>query len=112
MEYIKVEEMINEKEKGKLTEGLNFSKKLLKELEAEEEELKKKIKITQEEVKQKYDELKKIAINCTSYQTTIEFLHELIAEENKQREEGYQKRIELYERMIEENKAILENIQI
>lgn len=112
MEYIKVEEMINEKEKGKLTEGLNFSKKLLKELEAEEEELKKKIKITQEEVKQKYAELKKIAINCTSYQTTMEFLHELIVEENKQREEGYQKRIELYERMIEENKAILENIQI
>ena len=63
-------------------------------------------------MKQKYAELKKIAINCTSYQTTMEFLHELIAEEMKQREEGYQKRIELYERMIEENKAILENIQI
>jgi len=104
--------MINENEKGKLTEGLNLSKKLLKDLEAEEEDLKKKIKITQEEVKQKYAELKKIAINCTSYQTTMEFLHELIAEEMKQREEGYQKRIELYKRMIEENKAILENIQI
>ena len=111
-EYIKVEEMINENEKGKLTEGLNFSKKVLKKLEAEEEDLKKKIKLTQEEVKQKYAELKKIAINCTSYQTTMEFLHELIAEEMKQREEGYQKRIELYEKMIEENKGMLKNIKI
>ena len=42
----------------------------------------------------------------------MEFLHELIAEEMKQREEGYQKRIELYERMVEENRILLENTQI
>lgn len=112
-EYIEVEELINnEDEKEKLTEGINYSKKLLKKLQVEEEELKKKITITQEEVKQKHAELKKIAINCTSYQTTIEFLHELIAEEMKQREEGYQKRIELYEKMVEENKFLLENTKI
>lgn len=102
----------NEKEKVKLLDGLNCSRKILKELENQEEELKSKIKITQEEVKQKHAELNKIAINSTSYQTTIEFLKELIGEEMKQREEGYQKRIELYERMIEENKVILENIKI
>ena len=111
-EYIKVEEMINDDKKEQLTEGINYSKRLIKKLESEQKELKTKIKITQHEVKQKHDELKKIAINCTSYQTTIDFLYELIAEENKQKEEGYKKRIELYEKMIEENKAILKYTQI
>ena len=108
-EYVKVEEMIDNE---KLKDGINLSRNVLKALEAEEEKLKKKIKLTQEEVKQNYAKLKEIAINCTSYQTTSEFLNELIGEELKVREEGYQNRVKLYERMLEENKVILENIQI
>ena len=108
-EYVKVEEMIDNE---KLKNGINLSKNALKVLQEEEEKLKKKIKLTQEEVKQNYAKLKEIAINCTSYQTTSDFLNELIGEELKLREEGYQSRVKLYERMIEENKVILENIQI
>ena len=108
-EYIKVEELIKNE---KLLEGINYSRNLLKQLEADEEGIKAKIKLTQEELKQKHAELTKIAINSTSYQTTIEFLQELLDEEIKLKEEGYKNRIELYERMIEENKNILKNIQI
>ena len=73
IEYIKVDEAID----YNLNPGINKSLKLLKKLQEEEKELKKKINLTQYELKKKYDELKKIAINCTSYQTTIGFLKEL-----------------------------------
>lgn len=50
---------------------------MLKKLQDKEKELREKINLTQKELKNKYDELKKISINCTSYQTTIGFLKEL-----------------------------------
>ena len=108
IEYIKVDDVIN----YNLNPEINKSLKLLKKLQEEEEELKKKIKLTQTELKKLYDELKKIAINSTSYQTTIQFLEELIKEEEFQKENGYLKRIELYRRMIKENENILKTIQI
>lgn len=108
IEYIKVDDVID----SNLNNGINKALSLLKKLQDEEKLLKEKINITQTEIKKKYDELKRIAINCTSYQTTIEFLEELIKEEELQKEKGYIKRIELYNRMIKENEILLETIQI
>jgi predicted GTPase len=108
IEYIKVDEAID----YNLNPGINKSLKFLQKLQEEEKELKIKINLTQCELKKKYDELKKIAINCTSYQTTIEFLEELIKEEQIQKEKGYLKRIELYRKMIVENENILKVIQV
>ena len=81
-------------------------------MQNEEKELKEKIDITQTEMKRKHDKLQKIAINCTNYQTTIEFLEELVQEEETQKENGYKKRIELYRKMIEEKESLLRIIQI
>lgn len=74
--------------------------------------MKDKIKATQEEIRQNFTELKKIAINYTKYITTKEFLEDLIGEEERVKEEGYKMRISLYKNMIEENDIILKNIQI
>ena len=106
-DYIKVDSISKSNENIK---GISLAKDMLKQLEKEERELKAKIKITQEEIKQKYAELKKIAINYTSYQTTIEFLKELMEEEKRNREEGFEKRIHLYEKMIKENEHLLTNM--
>lgn len=105
-EYKKIEFIAK---KGEVN-GLNIAKNALKNLKDEEIELKKKIKIVQEEIKEKYSELKKVAINYSSYQTTIEFLQELINEEKRTMTEGYMKRIEQYDIMIKENKILLNNI--
>ena len=108
VEYIKVEELID----PNLANGVNIAKNLLKKLENEEVELKKKISIVQDEIKRNFAELRKIAIQCTSYQTSIEFLDELIKEEKRLREIGYERRIDLYEKMKEEKKVLLKNLQI
>ena len=81
-------------------------------MQNEEKELKEKIEITQTDLKRKHDELQKIAINCINYQTILEFLEELVQEEETQKENGYKKRIELYRKMIKEKESILKDIQI
>lgn len=108
-EYIKIDDFID---KSNLTDGINKAKQFLTKLQNEEKELKEKIDITQTEMKRKHDKLQKIAINCTNYQTTIEFLEELVQEEETQKENGYKKRIELYRKMIEEKESLLRIIQI
>ena len=111
IEYIKVDDAIGIKDESN-SEIINKAKALLVQLLNEEKILREKIERTQTEIKRKHDELKKIAINCTSYQTTIEFLEELVLEEETQKESGYKKRIELYKRMIKENELLLKSIQI
>ena len=106
--YIKVEEILDKA----LVEGINIAKECLKKMEDEEKKLKEKIEISQKEIKENVAELKKIAINCTSYQTKAEFLEELIEEEKRLQEEGYKRRVQLYEIMIEENKNLLKNMKI
>ena len=111
-EYIKIDDFID---KSCLNDGINKinkAKKYLAKLQNEEKELKEKIEITQTELKRKHDELQKIAINCSNYQTTLEFLEELVQEEETQKENGYKKRIELYRKMIKEKQSILKVIQI
>ena len=107
-EFIKVEQMVDKK----LVDNVNMTKNILVNLEKEEKNLKDKIKVTQEEIRQNFTELKKIAINYTKYITTKEFLEDLIGEEERVKEEGYKMRISLYKNMIEENDIILKNIQI
>ena len=107
-EYIKLEEMLDKQ----LVDNVNAAKSILLNLEKEEKLLKDKIKLTQEEIKQNFTELKKIAINYTKYITTNEFLDELIAEEDRTKTEGYKNRIDLYKKMKEENEVLLKNIQI
>ena len=82
----------------------------MKELTDEEKKLKEKIYILQEEIKKNYEKLKEIAINYSSYQTKIEFLKELNKKKKRSRTEGFEKRIEQYKKMIEENENVLKNI--
>lgn len=107
-DYVKVDSIINN---SKNINAINLAKDLLKKLKEEEKVLRQKITLNQEEIKEKYAELKRIAINYTSYQTTIEFLKELIEEEKRNRLEGYEKRVSLYEKMINENENLLKNVQ-
>ena len=109
IEYIKIGDLIDI---GDLVDKINIAKKLINKLKNEESELKKKISLIQDEIKANFAELRKIAIKCTSYQTSIEFLDELISEEKRLKEKGYKRRIELYEKMKEEKKALLEHLQI
>ena len=99
-DYVKVDSIMNNSQNIK---EINYAKDLLKKLEEEEKELKLKISVNKEEIKEKYAEFKRIAINYTSYQTTIEFLEELVEEEKRSRIEGFEKRIALYEKMITRN---------
>ena len=108
-DYVSVENILEIKDN---INGVNIAKKLLDKLQKEEKEIKQKIEITQSEIKKKYSELKKIALNITSYQTTIEFLEERIKEEERTKDDGYKERIELYQNMIEENKHVLKCSEI
>ena len=108
-DYVSVENILEIKDN---INGVNIAKKLLDKLQKEEKEIKQKIEITQSEIKKKYSELKKIALNIISYQTTIEFLEERIKEEERTKDDGYKERIELYQNMIEENKHVLKCSEI
>lgn len=109
IEYIKIGELVDLSDR---VDKINIAKKAINKLKDEEAELKKKISLIQDEIKANFAELRKIAIKCTSYQTSIEFLDELISEEKRLQEKGYKRRIELYEKMKEEKKVLLENLQI